>query len=178
MKPDVIIETGVAPGGSLVLSASILHILNGNGKVVGIDIDIREYNRKAIMEHPLAFRIHLIQRSSIAEDVLLQTKKHVAQNDKVMVILDSHHTHAHVLKELELYSPFVRKDSYIIVMDTAIEDRPENFFKDRSWGKGNNPRTAVQEFLKTNDRFGIDHEAGGKLLVTVSPNGYLKCIKD
>jgi len=178
VKPDVIIETGVARGGSLMLSASILHILNRDGKVIGIDIDIREHNRKAIMEHPLAFRIHLVQGSSIEQKTLVQVKKYIFPRDKVLVILDSNHTHKHVLKELKLYSSFVGKDSYIIVMDTGIEDRPENFFPNRPWDKENNPKTAVWEFLKTNDRFKIDKEIENKLLITVAPDGYLKCVKE
>ncbi|MBM4423647.1 MAG: cephalosporin hydroxylase [Chloroflexi bacterium] len=178
VKPDVIVETGVARGGSLILSASILHILNGNGRVVGIDIDIREHNWKSIMEHPLAFRIHLIQGSSTDAETLVQVRKHITPGDKVLVILDSDHTHEHVSKELDLYSPLVRKGSYIIVMDTAIADRPEGFFPNRPWGKESNPRTAVRGFLKNNDRFEIDEEIGSKLLITVVPDGYVKCVKD
>lgn len=177
VRPDVVIETGVARGGSVILSASILHIL-GKGKVIGIDIDIREHNRKAIMKHPLAFRIHLIQGSSVEQETLSQVKRLIAPEDKVLVILDSYHTHKHVLKELELYSQLVKKGSYIIVMDTAIEDRPEDFFSGYPWGKGNNPKTAVYEFLKKNDRFTIDKEIEHTLLITSAPDGYLKCIKD
>jgi cephalosporin hydroxylase len=176
-KPDVIVETGVARGGSLVLSASILHIVNRHGKVIGIDIDIRDHNRKAIMEHPLAFRIHLVQGSSIEQETLFRVRKHISPTDKVLVILDSNHTHEHVSKELELYSSLVQKDSYIIVMDTGIDDRPENFFPNRPWGKGNNPKTAVKEFLRTNDRFVIDKDIESKLLITAAPSGYLKRIK-
>ncbi|MEM4395454.1 MAG: cephalosporin hydroxylase family protein [Thermoplasmata archaeon] len=177
VKPDVVIETGVARGGSVVLSASILHIL-GKGKVIGIDIDIRPHNREAIMNHPLAFRIHLIQGSSVDQETLLQVKKLISPEDKVLVILDSNHTHEHVLKELELYSPLVRKDSYVIVMDTVIENMPEGSFPDRPWGKGNNPMTAVHAFLKKNDRFIIDKEIENKLVITSAPDGFLKCIKD
>lgn len=178
VKPDVIVETGVARGGSLILSASVLHILNGDGKVIGIDIDVREHNRKAIMEHPMAFRINLIHGSSIDPETVLRVKNQITPEDKVLVILDSNHTHVHVSKELEFYSPLVGKGSYIIVMDTAIQDRPDDFFPDRPWGKGNNPKTAVWEFLKTNDRFIIDKEIENKLLITVAPDGYLRCIKD
>lgn len=176
-KPDVIIETGVARGGSLMLSASILHLLNRNGKVIGIDIDIRQHNRAAIESHPLAFRINLIQGSSLEKEVFNLAKGFLHENDKVMVILDSNHTHDHVLEELYLYSSLVTKDCYLVVMDTVIDDMPEDYFPDRPWGKGNNPKTAVYEFLKHTDRFEIDTSIHNKLLITVAPDGYLKCIK-
>lgn len=176
-KPDIIIETGVARGGSLILSASILHLLNGKGKVVGIDIDIRPHNREAIENHPLSHRIELIQGSSIDKNVVEQAKSHIKPGDRVMVILDSNHTHEHVLKELEFYSPFVTKDCYLVVMDTTIDDMPENYFPDRPWGKGDNPKTAVHEFLKTSDRFEINESIHNKLLITVALDGYLKCLK-
>ena len=176
-KPDVIIETGVARGGSLILSASILHLLNGNGKVIGIDIDIRDHNRAAIESHSLAFRINLIQGSSIEPSTIEQVNNFIKAEDKVMVILDSNHTHEHVLKELNLYSPLVTKDCYLIVMDTLVDDMPDDYFKDRSWGKNNNPKTAVHEFLKSSDRFEINESMHNKLLITVAPDGYLKCVK-
>jgi len=176
-KPDVIIETGVARGGSLILSASILHLLNGKGKVIGVDIDIRPHNREAIESHPLAFRIELVQGSSISPEIIEQVKKHINPGDKVMVILDSNHTHDHVLQELELYSPLVTKDCYLIVMDTVVEDMPDNYYPDRPWGPGDNPKTAVHAFLKKTNRFEIDKSIQHKLLITVAPDGYLKCIK-
>lgn len=176
-KPDIIIETGVARGGSLVLSASILHLLNGNGRVVGVDIDIRSHNREAIESHPLAHRISLIQGSSIDEIVVDQVKQHIKPGDRVMVILDSNHTHNHVFEELRLYSPLTTKDCYLVVMDTVVEDMPEGYFPDRPWGKGDNPKTAVHAFIKETDRFEIDASIHNKLLITVAPDGYLKCIK-
>ncbi|WP_218814802.1 cephalosporin hydroxylase family protein [Rickettsiella endosymbiont of Dermanyssus gallinae] len=176
-KPDIIIETGVARGGSLMLSASILHLLNGKGKVIGVDIDIREHNRKAIEAHPLAFRIHLVEGSSIEPDTIQKISKLIQATDKVMVILDSNHTHAHVLKELELYSPWVSIGHYLLVMDTVIENMPSDYFPPRPWGKGNNPKIAVHDFLKTSDRFEIDEAIPNKLLITVAEDGYLKCIK-
>jgi len=176
-KPDVIVETGIARGGSLILSASILHLLNGNGKVVGVDIDIRPHNREAIEKHPLAHRIELIQGSAIDEKIVAQVKSKIKPTDRVMVILDSNHTHEHVINELKMYSPLVTKDCYLVVMDTVVEDMPENYFPDRPWGKGDNPKTAVHEFLKTNDRFEIDVAIQNKLLITVAPDGYLKCKK-
>ncbi|MEI6188560.1 MAG: cephalosporin hydroxylase family protein [Alphaproteobacteria bacterium] len=176
-KPDVIIETGVARGGSLMLSASILHLLNGNGKVIGIDIDIRAHNLEAIEQHPLAFRIELLQGSSVDHAIIQQVKEKIKPTDKVMVILDSNHTHDHVLEELKLYSHLVSKGCYLVVMDTTIDDMPDDYFPDRPWGKCNNPKTAVHEFLKTSDRFEIDATMHHKLLITVALDGYLKCVK-
>lgn len=176
-KPDLIIETGIARGGSLMLSASILQLLNGSGKVVGVDIDIRAHNREAIENHPLAHRVEMIQGSSIDAETLSKVKQHITPKARVMVILDSNHTHEHVLKELEHYAPLVTKNCYLVVMDTAIEDMPEEYFPDRPWGPGDNPKTAVHEYLKTSDRFEIDKSIQHKLLITVAPDGYLKCIK-
>lgn len=176
-KPDVIIETGVARGGSLIFSASMLQLLNGNGKVVGVDIDIRRHNRKAIEAHPLAFRINLIQGSSIDQKVVKRVEKFIKPTDRVMVILDSNHTHDHVLRELELYSPLVTKDCYCVVLDTIVEDLPKGFFPDRPWEVGDNPKTAVHAFLKTTDGFEIDENIHNKLVITVAPDGYLRCTK-
>lgn len=178
VKPDLIIETGIAHGGSLILYASMLELLGGNGVVLGIDIDIREHNRVEIEKHPMFKRITMIQGSSIDESIAQQVYDFAKDKKQVLVALDSSHTHAHVLRELQLYSPLVTKGSYLVVFDTIIEDMPEDFFPDRPWGKGNNPKTAVWEFLKTNDRFVIDENIGNKLLITVAPDGYLKCIKD
>ena len=177
VKPDLIIETGIAHGGSLILSASVLEILGGEGQVLGIDIEIREHNRLEIEKHPLFKRITMLEGSSIDDEIFKQVKELTKNKNKIMVILDSNHTHEHVLSELTLYSPLVTKDSYLIVMDTVIEDMPDSFFPDRPWNKGNNPKTAVWEFLKKNDRFKIDKSIENKLLITVAPDGYLKCIK-
>jgi cephalosporin hydroxylase len=178
VKPDLIIETGIAHGGSLVLYASVLELIGGNGHVLGIDIDIREHNRMAIEQHPMFKRIRMIQGSSVDEEVVREVYDFAKGKRRVMVTLDSNHTHEHVLKELELYSPLVMKDSYVVVFDTVIEDMPEDSFPDRSWGKGNNPKTAVRKFLETNNRFVIDKEIENKLLITVAPDGYLRCIED
>jgi cephalosporin hydroxylase len=178
VKPDLIIETGIAHGGSLILSASILELIGGEGRVLGIDIDIREHNRVEIEKHPMYKRIDMIEGSSIDENIAEQVYDFAKGRKRVMVFLDSMHTQDHVLRELELYSPLVTKGSYLVVFDTAIEDMPENFFPDRPWGKGNNPKTAVREFLKTNDRFVIDKSIENKLLITVAPDGYLKCVKE
>jgi len=178
VKPDLIIETGIAHGGSLVFHASILELLGNDGRVVGVDIDIREHNRIAIEEHPMFKRISMIQGSSIDPDVVNTVRKHCDGKCNIMVILDSMHTHDHVLRELELYSSFVSSGSYLIVLDTVIEDMPADFFPGRPWGKGDNPKTAVHEFLKKNNRFEIDKEIQNKLLISVGPDGYLKCVRD
>lgn len=178
VRPELIIETGIAHGGSLVFSASMLELLGGGGRVVGIDIDVREPNRRAIEQHPLFHRITMIEGSSIAEGVAAQVRAMAEGKQGVLLILDSHHTHDHVLRELELYSPLVTPGSYAIVMDTIIEELPGDFFPDRPWGRGNNPKTAVREFLRTTDRFEIDREIEAKLLITLAPDGYLRCVKE
>jgi len=178
VKPAVVIETGVAHGGSLVFHASILELLGGEREVIGIDIDIRAHNRVEIEKHPLAKRIDLIQGSSIDPQIARQVRERVAGRGPVVVILDSNHTHEHVARELELYAPLVKAGSYLIVLDTSIEWLPEGHVTDRPWGKGNNPMTAVHAFLKKNDRFVIDAAIHNKLLITVAPDGYLKCVKD
>lgn len=178
VKPDLIIETGIAHGGSLIFYASILELLGSNGEVLGIDIDIRKHNRKEIENHSMFKRITMIEGSSIDKGIAKQVWDFAKEKKKVLVVLDSNHTHEHVLKELKLYSSLVAKDSYLIVFDTIIEDMPENFFSDRPWSKGNNPKTAIWEFLNINERFKIDKEIENKLLITVAPDGYLKCIKE
>jgi cephalosporin hydroxylase len=176
IKPDFIIETGIAHGGSLVFYASMLE-LTGKGKVIGVDIDIRSHNRKEIEAHPLIHRIIMIEGSSTAPDVIDRIKSFTAEGKSILVVLDSSHTHAHVLKELELYAPFVSLESYCVVFDTGIEDFSNDTSGDRPWGPGNNPKTAVWEFLKSNDHFMIDRDMETKLLITAAPDGYLKRIK-
>ena len=178
VKPDLIIETGIAHGGGLIFYASMLGLLDNDGKVLGIDIDIREHNRVEIEKHPMFKWITMIQGSSIDKSVVQQVYNFAKDKKQVLVALDSNHTHEHVLRELQLYSPLVTKGSYLVVFDTIIEDMPEDFFLDRPWGKGNNPKTAVWDFLKSNDRFEIDKEIENKLLITVAPDGYLKCVSD
>ena len=182
VKPELIIETGIAHGGSLIFSASMLALLEitgviNKGKVLGIDIDIREHNRIEIEKHPLANKITMMQGSSVDEDTVRQVHKFSKDYNNIIVCLDSNHTHNHVLSELKAYSPLVSKGSYCVVFDTIIEDMPEDFFPDRPWGKGDNPKTAVWEFMKTNDRFEIDKEIENKLLITAAPDGFLKCVK-
>jgi cephalosporin hydroxylase len=178
VQPDLVLETGIAHGGSLIFSASILDMTGQNGQVLGIDIDIREHNRVEIEKHRLAERITLLEGSSVDQKIANAVFAFAKNKKRVLVVLDSNHTHVHVLRELELYSPLVTKGSYMIVFDTVVEDMPADSFPNRPWGKGNNPKTAVREFLKRNDRFEIDKEIESKLLITVAPNGYLKCIKD
>ncbi len=177
VKPELIVETGVAHGGSIVFSASILELI-GKGSVVGVDIEIRKHNREALEKHPLKKRFELIEGSSIDEKTVAQVRAAAQGKKPVMVILDSNHTHEHVLNELELYSPLVGKGSYLLVLDTIVEDMDEGSFPDRPWGKGNNPKTAVHAFLAKNDRFVIDKEVEDRLLFTVAPDGFLRCVKD
>lgn len=177
-RPDLIVETGVAHGGSLIYSASLLELLGANGRVVGVDIDIRPHNRAEIESHPLARHIDLVQGSSVDPATATEVRRLAAGRKRVLVILDSNHTHDHVAAELQLYSPLVRAGGYLIVYDTLIEDMPAGSFPDRPWDKGNNPKTAVHDFLKSNSRFRIDKDIEAKLLITVAPDGYLKCVAD
>ena len=177
VQPDLIIETGIAHGGSLVFYASMLGLLDNDGLVLGIDIDIRSHNRQAIEAHPMSKRIRMIEGSSIDPAVVAQVTEIAKGRRRVLVALDSNHTHDHVLRELELYSPLVTEGSYLVVFDTVVEDMPKSSFPNRPWGPGNNPKTAVHEFLRSNDRFEIDRQVEGKLLLTVSPDGYLRCVK-
>jgi len=177
-QPDLIVETGIAHGGSLVLYASILELLGGDRRILGVDIDIRSHNRKAIEAHPMAKRIDMIEGSSVDPAVAARVATAAKGRRGVMVVLDSNHTHAHVLRELELYSPLVTKGSWLVVFDTVVEQMPKSAFPDRPWGPGDNPWTAVQAFLAKNDRFEIDRRMNDKLLVTVAPDGYLRCVKE
>jgi cephalosporin hydroxylase len=177
IQPDLIIETGIAHGGSLIFYASILEMIGKNGKVLGIDTDIREHNRQEIEKHPLSKRITMLQGSSTATQIVDKVYSFARDKKNIMLLLDSNHTHEHVLKELLIYSPLVKKDGYLIVFDTIIEDMPEDFYPDRPWGKGNNPKTAVAEFLQTNDRFIVDKDIEDKLLITMSESGYLRCVR-
>ena len=200
VKPDLIIETGIAHGGSLILSASMLALIDyceaaetgktldpkaSRRRVLGLDIDIRAHNRAAIEAHPLAHKIDMIQGSSIAPEIIAQVHEYAKGYERILVCLDSNHTHEHVLAELEAYAPLVSPDSYCVVFDTIIEDMPDDMFPDRPWGKGNNPKTAVWEYLrrlKEEGRtaadgaplhFEIDKIIENKLLITVAPDGYL-----
>jgi len=176
VKPDLIIETGIARGGSLMLSASILQLL-GKGKVLGIDIKIRPENKKKIQQHFLWKRISMIEGSSIDKKTIDKVYKFAKGKKRVMVVLDSNHTHEHVLNELKAYSPLVSKNSYLVVFDTIIEDLPKKIESKQPWSKGNNPKTALLEFLKHNKQFKIDKEIENKLMISVAPSGYLQKIK-
>lgn len=203
IKPDLIIETGIAHGGSLIFSASMLAIVDyckaaeecktlnpksGHRRVLGVDIDIRDHNRAAIEAHPLAHKIEMIQGSSIAPEIIEQVHHYAKKYKNILVCLDSMHTHDHVLAELEAYAPLVSPDSYCVVFDTIIEEMPDDLFPDRPWGKGNNPKTAVREYLrrlKDEGRhaadgaplhFETDKTIENKLLISVAPDGYLKRI--
>jgi cephalosporin hydroxylase len=178
IRPDLIVETGIAHGGTTVLFASLLELLGGNGRVVSVDLEIRRHNREAIETHPLAKRITMIEGSSIDPAVHARVKALAEGRGCIMVVLDSNHTHDHVLRELDLYAPLVSAGSYLVVMDTVVEYMPDDAFADRPWGKGNNPMTAVKEFLARNDRFAVDKELEDKLLVTVAPSGYLRRVKE
>ncbi len=178
VKPELIIETGVAHGGSIIFFASMLQLLGGNGKVVGIDIDIRSHNRKEIESHPMSHRIELIEGSSIDPSTVSKVHELARGKGPILISLDSNHTHEHVLKELRLYSPLVTKGSYLVVFDTVVEDMPDRFFADRPWKRGNSPKTAVREFLRENRRFRVDTSIDAKLLISVAPEGYLLCVED
>jgi cephalosporin hydroxylase len=174
VKPDLIVETGIAHGGSIVFNASMLQLLGGNGIVVGVDIDIRAHNRQAIESHPMAPRIRMIEGSSVASDVVEQVYELAKGRDRILVALDSNHTHAHVLAELRAYSRLVTPGSYLVVFDTAIEDMPPELSGDRPWKPGDNAKTAVHQFLRENDDFEVDRDLEAKLLLTVAPDGYLR----
>jgi cephalosporin hydroxylase len=176
VKPDLIIETGIAHGGSIIYYASILELI-GKGEVLGIDIDIRAHNRAEIEKHPMSKRITMLEGSAISAEIIEKIKPFTEGKKTVMVCLDSNHTHAHVLAELQLYSPFVTVGSYLVAFDTIVEDLPADLYNDRPWSVGDNPKTAVWQFLKGNDDFVINDEIDNKLLVSVAPGGYLKRVK-
>ncbi len=177
VKPEIIVEAGIARGGSIIFSASMLELIGSPAEVLGIDIDIRSHNREAILAHPMSKRIQLLQGSSVSAETIAEVKKRVG-NKKALVILDSNHTYEHVKQELELYSPLVQKDSYLIVFDTVIDDLSDELSAGRPWGYKNGPKKAVDEFLQKTNRFEIDEEIQNKLMITAAPSGYLKCISN
>jgi len=180
-QPDLIIETGVAFGGSMVFYASILEAIGGQGQVIAIDIDIREHNRAELSEHPLCKRFVMLSGSSTDDNIIKQVKRFIreAGATKILVALDSNHTHEHVLRELELYAPLVSLDSYIVVFDTSVEYLDPKYIPEgRPWGKGNNPMTAVREFMKGNFEFKADTYIENRILLTSAVGGWLKRIKE
>tara|TARA_Y100001935_G_C17302616_1_gene510238 strand:+ start:717 stop:1487 length:771 start_codon:yes stop_codon:yes gene_type:complete len=189
VKPDLIIETGIAHGGSVIMSASALALLDiceaiknkqkfdpnkSNRKVIGIDIDIRKHNRSAIENHPMISRIELLEGSSIDPKIIEKVKSISKNYKKILVCLDSNHTHNHVLLELNAYAPLTSINSYCVVFDTIIEDMPKGTFEDKAWDVGDNPKTAVREYLKNHPEFEIDKNIDNKLMISVAPEGYLK----
>jgi len=182
VQPDLIVETGIAHGGSLILWSSLVELNAACGgpqdaRVVGVDIDIRAPNRAAIEAHPMSKRITMIEGSSVDPGVVAQVKDAAAGRERVLVCLDSNHTHAHVLAELQAYAPLTSVGSYCVVFDTVIEDLPAGMFPERPWGPGDNPKTAVHEYLRSHPEFEIDHRIEDKLLMTVAPSGYLKRVR-
>lgn len=202
-RPDLVIETGIAHGGSLVMSASMLAMLDycdaveagtmldpkaSKRRVVGVDIDIRAHNRAGILAHPMSHKITMLEGSSVDSTIVDQIRAIASGYQRVMVFLDSNHTHAHVLAELEAYAPLVSSGSYCVVWDTGVEDLPADMCADRPWGKGDNPKTAVHAYLKSlagSDArasdgrplgFEIDKTIENKITITASPDGFLKRI--
>jgi cephalosporin hydroxylase len=174
VQPDLIIETGIARGGSLIFSASLLELLGNDGRVVGIDVDIRPHNRAEIERHPMAKRITMIEGSSVADHVVAKVRDIASLSTRALVLLDSNHSMEHVGRELELYGPLVTPGSYLVAFDTIIGCMPEGFSQGRPWGPKDNPLVAVQRFLEGNPEFEIDQEIDSKLLITSAPGGYLR----
>lgn len=180
VQPDLIVETGIARGGSIVFHASMLELLGGPGDVIGIDIDIREHARTAIASHRLAHRITTIEGSSTDPSTVEAVRSFIdtRQKRRVMVLLDSNHTADHVLAELRAYGPMVTKGSYLVVLDTNVEEMPDELVQARPWGRGNSPKTAVDRYLEDEKRFVVDDGITQRLLITVAPGGYLRCVSD
>lgn len=177
VRPDRIVETGIAHGGSLVFFASLLHLLDQGARVLGIDVDIRAHNRRELDAHPMRKHIDLLQGSSIAASTVAAVRDAVADCERVMVVLDSDHTEAHVLAELRSYAPLVTPGSYLVVCDTVVEDLGDDAFPDRPWGPGNSPKSAVAKFLAECPDFVVDERIDAKLQLTNSPGGYLRCVR-
>ena len=181
VRPQLIIETGIAHGGSLIFSASMLELVaacgGGEGSVLGVDVDIRAHNRAAIEAHPMFRRIAMIEGSSVDPAVVAQVHARARGLERVLVCLDSNHTHAHVLAELEAYAGLATPGSYCVVFDTLIEDMPADAYPDRPWGPGDNPLTAVRQWLAAHPEFEIDPGPHQKALVTVARDGFLRRVR-
>jgi cephalosporin hydroxylase len=175
-RPDVIIETGIAWGGSVLFYASLLQLL-GKGKVIAIDLNLMDHVRDKIMSYPFSDRIRLFNGSSIDPAVVAQVKAEIPPGASVMLSLDSNHTHEHVLTELRTYGPMVTKGQFAVVCDTVVEDIPTQTHRPRPWGPGNNPKTALDEYLSETDGFVVDPRLAAKQLLTYHPGGYLRRVK-
>ena len=175
-KPDIIIETGIAWGGSVVFYSSLLQLI-GKGEVVAVDLNLMDHVADQIASYPFSKRIHLYKGSSTDALIMAKIKSHIKSGMSVMVLLDSNHTHKHVLEELTLYGPLVTKGQYLIVSDTHVESVPVMDHKPRPWGPGNNPKSAVDEYLRSVDRFAPDEDIDKRLLISLTPGGYLRCLK-
>ncbi|GAB5436929.1 cephalosporin hydroxylase family protein [Falsiruegeria mediterranea] len=189
IKPDLIVEMGIAHGGSLIFSASMLALMDmeeaiqegktldpakSKRKVLGVDVDIRAHNRAAIDAHSMRSRIEMIEGSSIDPEIIARVQEFAKDYSRILVCLDSNHTHDHVRAELEAYAPLTSVGSYCVVFDTLIEDMAEDTYPDRPWGKGDNPKTAVWDYLKSHPEFEIDKDIPDKLQITVAHDGFLK----
>lgn len=175
-KPDVVIETGIAWGGSVALYASLLQLI-GKGTVVAVDLNLMDHVEAQIMALPFSERIQLYKGSSTETSMRQKIAAHVKPGQSVMVLLDSNHTHDHVLEELKLYAPLVTEGQYLVVSDTVVEDIPVQDHRPRPWGPGNNPKTALQAYLAQSDRFVVDEMIDSKLLLSYTPQGYCRCVK-
>ncbi len=181
VKPDVVIETGVAHGGSLVFYASLFEAM-GRGRVVGVDIEIRPANRAAIESHELASRITLVEGSSTAPEVVARVRGLVREGERVLVILDSNHTRAHVLAELEAYGPMVTVGSYIVATDGVMRDLTDVPRGRPSWGE-DNPCAAAEEFARASEAFELAppprafDESEVREGVTYWPGAYLRRVR-
>jgi cephalosporin hydroxylase len=175
VRPDLVIETGIARGGSTIFYASMLELIGGEGRVLAIDVDIRPHNRKALEEHPLFHRVELVEGSSVDAEVTQEAERAAHAAERVLVVLDSNHTHEHVLAELRGYGPLVTKDSYLVVFDTIIEQMPEEALAGEPWSHGDNADTAVRQYLSEQDRFEVDSDIDARLLLSYAPGGYLRC---
>jgi cephalosporin hydroxylase len=177
-RPTLVVETGVAHGGALILYASILELIGGPGEVIGVEVDFRSHNKQALADHPLSRRIDVVEGSSIDAGVIDRVKQRAKDHDRIMVILDSLHTHDHVLEELRVYSPLVKKGGPLVVFGTSVAEIDREIDLKREWNQDQNPKTALDAFLRENGRFEVDHEINDKLLITDAPSGYLRCTRD
>jgi cephalosporin hydroxylase len=174
VRPEVCVLTGVAAGGGPIFAASMLDLLGGEREVIAIDPVVHEYIRPRFAEHPHGKRITIVEGRTTDEDVFSRVRERIAGRGPVLVVLDHDHTHAHVLRELELYSTLVTPGSYLIVLDTIMEDLPDDYFAGKRYGKGNNPGTALRAFLATNPPFEVDHDIEDRVLMTLAPGGFLR----